>query len=152
MKILMLCLGNICRSPMAEGILRHKSERYRWPMHIDSAGTGDWHAGENPDPRAIRFMASKNINISRLVARQITGEDFYVFDWILAMDAENFKHAKSMMPLDAKARLELVMNLPHPGSNRSVPDPYFGGMDGFEQVYDLLWEALDLKYLSSALH
>jgi protein-tyrosine phosphatase len=147
MNILMLCLGNICRSPMAEGILRHKAEQNSWPIHIDSAGTGDWHVGENPDTRAIRFMASKNIDISRLVARQIAEEDFYAFDWILAMDTENFKEAKKMMPPGAKARLELALNLPHPGSNRSVPDPYFGGMDGFELVYELLWDALDLKYL-----
>lgn len=148
----MLCLGNICRSPMAEGIMRHKAELNEWPIYIDSAGTGDWHAGENPDSRAIRFMASKNIDISGLEARQITAEDFYAFDWILAMDMENFKTAKSRMPSDAKARLELVMNLPHPGSNWSVPDPYFGGMDGFEQVFELLWEALELKYLPGPSH
>lgn len=152
MKILMLCLGNICRSPMAEGILRHKSETNGWSLEIDSAGTGDWHVGENPDSRAIQFMASKNMDISGLVARQINREDFYRFDLILAMDAENLQQAKRIMPDDARARMDLCLNLIQPGKNGSVPDPYFGGMEGFELVYNLLWEALDLENLQRALH
>ncbi len=151
MKVLMLCLGNICRSPMAEGILRHKSEKNGWSLVIDSAGTGDWHAGENPDDRAVKFMKSKGIDISRLVARQIRKDDFYEFDLILAMDAENFSNANRIMPSDAVAKLEMAMNLAYPERNVSVPDPYFGGMEGFQQVFDMLWEALELEHLQKAV-
>lgn len=151
MKVLMLCLGNICRSPMAEGILRYKAEKKGWEIFLDSAGTGDWHVGENPDGRAVRFMRSKGIDISNLVARQIRKEDFYDFDVILAMDSQNFSDAKKIMPGNAKAKLELAMNLAYPGRNISVPDPYFGGIEGFEKVFDMLWEALEYENLLKIL-
>jgi protein-tyrosine phosphatase len=136
---------------MAEGILRYKAEKNGWELTLDSAGTGDWHVGESPDERAIRFMRSKGIDISNLVARQITKEDFYEFDIILAMDPENFSNAKKIMPEDATAKLELAMNLAYPGRNISVPDPYFGGMEGFEKVFDMLWEALEQENLRKVM-
>lgn len=143
MKILMVCLGNICRSPMAEGILRHKARQQNWDIEVDSAGTGDWHAGECPDKRAMEFMDEQGIDIRELRARQITQSDFYDFDLILTMDAENYTNVKYIMPHDATARIEMVMNLAHPEKNIAVPDPYFGGREGFSKVYDMLDESLN---------
>lgn len=143
MKILMVCLGNICRSPMAEGILRHKAQQNGWKIEVDSAGTGDWHAGESPDIRAMDFMDEQGINIRKLRARQITQNDFYYFDVILTMDAENYTKVMRIKPEDATAKVEMVMNLAHPGRNMAVPDPYFGGKEGFVKVYDMLDEALN---------
>lgn len=128
---------------MAEGILRHKARRNGWPVEVDSAGTGDWHAGERPDARAVDFMEQQGINIRPLRARQITRQDFYDFDLILTMDAENYTHVLRIKPADATARVDMVMNLAYPAQNRAVPDPYFGGREGFARVYDMLNEALE---------
>lgn len=139
----MVCLGNICRSPMAEGILRHKAALHNKNFQIDSAGTGDWHQGEQPDLRAIEYMRSQGIDISKLRARQICEEDFHEFDLILTMDAENYTNVNRIKPANAKARVEMAMNLKYPGINISVPDPYFGGAEGFAQVFSMLDETLD---------
>lgn len=128
---------------MAEGILRHKAQQKGWKLEVDSAGTGGWHAGERPDARAVDFMEQQGINIRPLRARQITVQDFYDFDLILTMDAENHTNVLNLKPADARARVDMVMNLAYPGQNRAVPDPYFGGRDGFVRVYDMLTEALD---------
>lgn len=138
----MVCLGNICRSPMAEGILRHKAQQGGWQVEVDSAGTGDWHAGEAPDHRALEYMQSQGIDISGLRARQITQQDFYDFDLILTMDAENYTNVLRIKPHDATAEIIMVMNLSEPGKNIAVPDPYFGGREGFAKVYDMLDKAL----------
>ena len=143
MRILMVCLGNICRSPMAEGILRHKAQENGWNIEIDSAGTGDWHAGESPDARAMEFMDEQGISIRKLRARQIRQQDFYDFDLILTMDAENYTNVMRIKPTDATANVEMVMNLAHAERNIAVPDPYFGGKEGFVKVYDMLDEALN---------
>lgn len=143
MKVLMVCLGNICRSPMAEGIMRHKAQHNGWNLEVDSAGTGDWHAGEKPDSRAVEYMEGMGINIRQQRARQISPRDFYEFDLILTMDAENYGNVMHIKPADATARVDMVMNLAHPGKNIAVPDPYFGGKEGFARVYDMLSEALD---------
>lgn len=143
MKVLMVCLGNICRSPMAEGILRNKATTNGWEIEIDSAGTGDWHVGESPDERAVRFMKKKGIDISGLRARQIQQDDFYAFDLILAMDAENYTNVMRLKPNDGLASVEMAMNLSEPGKNIAVPDPYFGGDEGFANVFAMLDNALN---------
>jgi len=140
----MVCLGNICRSPMAEGIMRHKAEKYGLSLIVDSAGTGGWHAGECPDERAIEMMRSKGIDISPLCARQFTPEDFDRFDRIYVMDATNYQDVMRLIrkPED-REKVEMILNLADAGKNRPVPDPYYGGRDGFENVYNLLDEACE---------
>lgn len=128
---------------MAEGILREKARSGGWMLEVDSAGTGGWHAGESPDSRARDFMQRNGIDIRGLRARQIRSADFYAFDLILAMDSENYTDIMRIRPHDASARVEMVMNLARPGMNVSVPDPYFGGEEGFAKVYGMLDEALE---------
>ncbi len=144
MKVLMVCLGNICRSPMAEGILRKKSLDYKLDLHIDSAGTGDWHTGESPDPRAIRTANFFGINISKLKARQFNASDFDNFDKIFAMDQSNMKNILALARNESdKNKVELLLNhIPHQ-KNKNVPDPWFGGEEGFTDVFNLLDEACE---------
>ena len=142
MKILTVCLGNICRSPMAEGILRHLAAERGITVHTDSAGTGDYHVGEAPDRRAQAAMRRYGIDISDLRARQFVAADYDRFDLILAMDASNLQHMLHLAPdaqLAAKARLVMDHAPQHP--QREVPDPYFGGDEGFDAVYHMLVEA-----------
>lgn len=135
----MVCLGNICRSPMAEGILRTKILATGKKAIVDSAGTSNYHVGENPDYRAIVTLRNKNIDISGLAGRQFSVSDFDEFDFIYAMDSSNYKNILALARNENdKAKVDLIMNLVEPGSNRSVPDPYFGEHDGFEQVYKML--------------
>ena len=138
-KILMVCLGNICRSPMAEGVLRARIEQAGKKAIVDSAGTSDYHIGESPDFRAIRTLEKRGIDISGLSARQFTVKDFDDFDFIYAMDASNLMNILSLARSDDdRQKVSLILNESHPGSNRSVPDPYYGGMEGFDEVYTLL--------------
>jgi protein-tyrosine phosphatase len=142
MKILMVCLGNICRSPMAEGILRHRAAEAAMSVSTDSAGTSDNHVGQAPDPRAMRTMQGHGMDISDLRARAFSADDFHRFDLILAMDADNLNDVLQLAPseeLAAKARL--IMELVPGHQHRSVPDPYYGGTEGFEQVHDMLDKA-----------
>ena len=139
MKILLVCLGNICRSPMAEGILREMIRREGLSWTTDSAGTGDYHVGEQPDKRAMKAMRDQGIDISDLRARQIRPRDFEDFDLLLAMDASNLRNMLSVAPngeLRKKARL--MMDFAPDHASREVPDPYFGGEEGFAEVYDML--------------
>lgn len=137
----MVCLGNICRSPMAEGVLRARIEHAGKKAIVDSAGTSDYHIGESPDFRAIRTLEKRGIDISGLSARQFTAKDFDEFDFIYAMDASNLMNILSLARNDDdRKKVSLILNESHPGSNRSVPDPYYGGMEGFDEVYDLLNE------------
>lgn len=140
----MVCLGNICRSPMAEGILRKKVEDRNLQIQIDSAGTGDWHAGEHPDPRAIATAKKFQINISNQVARQFTVNDFDNFDRIFAMDQSNLENILSIARNENdKSKVGLLLDfLPHL-KNKNVPDPWFGGDEGFIDVFHLLEEAMD---------
>lgn len=143
--VLMVCLGNICRSPMAEGILRHLAEKNNLPMVIDSAGTGGWHAGENPDRRATKAMKERGIDISKLVARQFSKNDFRQFDLILTMDSSNYHDVVAMAHSDEdKKKVRPILDYSFPGAGSSVPDPWYGDMDGFYKVYDMLYKACEI--------
>lgn len=140
----MVCLGNICRSPMAEGILRQKILLHRLPWTVDSAGTGGWHVGESPDERAISVMKKMGVDISGLIARQFTVNDFSRFDHIYVMDSSNYLDVIRLAPGEyEKNKVDLIMNQLYEGKNMAVPDPYYGGMEDFMNVYHLLNKACD---------
>lgn len=145
MKVLFVCLGNICRSPTAEGVFRHyvKQAGLDGKVTIDSAGTADWHIGKTPDPRTIKAAAKRGYDLSALQGRQAVAEDFHKFDLILAMDESNLTNLQAIQPADSKA--ELALYLPRLGQEtREVPDPYYGGEDGFELVLDMLEQASEV--------
>ncbi|TVP78186.1 MAG: low molecular weight phosphotyrosine protein phosphatase [Gemmatimonadales bacterium] len=141
--VLFVCLGNICRSPMAEGVFRHlveeTGETHLW--RIDSAGTGDWHIGDRADPRARQVAAERGVSLDSR-ARQVTAEDFRTFDLVLAMDDSNRTDLESVregVGENATAELRLFREFdPEAGDDLDVPDPYFGGPDGFVEVFDLV--------------
>lgn len=139
----MVCLGNICRSPLAEGILKHKCKQQNLDWQIDSAGTGKWHLGSAPDKRSIEVAAKHGIDISMQRARTVNSGDYENFDIIFAMDYANYKDLMSWA-LDKKEeeKIKLIMNEVYPNQNESVPDPYFDN-DGFQRVYDMLDKACD---------
>ena len=144
MNVLMVCLGNICRSPLAHGILESKAPEY-W--YIDSAGTSGWHEGERPDTRSIITAKGRGLNIDQQRSRPFLAEDFERFDIIFAMDSSNYTNITRLAPDEAsKAKVRLIMNEAYPGENRQVPDPYTGGQRGFEDVYDMLDLAIE-KFL-----
>jgi len=127
---------------MAEGILRAKLLASGKKAIVDSAGTADYHVGEIPDYRAIKTLREKNIDISGLSGRQFVVSDFDEFDYIFAMDATNYRNIIALARNETdKEKVSLIMNLVNPGQNLSVPDPYFGGVDGFEEVFDMLESA-----------
>lgn len=141
-KILMVCLGNICRSPLAEGIMRSKLSN---DFIVDSAGTGGWHAGELPDKRSISTAKNRGLDITSQRARQFKISDFETFDYIYVMDNSNYKDVMALTPNDeAKSKVKLILNELFPNENVDVPDPYYGGQDGFENVFDMLNEACDV--------
>lgn len=142
MKILMVCLGNICRSPMADGLLRTKVKEHKLDVVVDSAGTGDWHVGKAPDSR-MRETAKKNkYSIDNLRARQFSVEDFDEFDHIYVMDKSNYNNViKLARNEEDKQKVMLILNLLHPGRDLEVPDPYYGGDQGFQEVFEMLDEA-----------
>jgi len=141
-KILVVCLGNICRSPMAEGILRDRIKKAGKNAIVDSAGTSDYHNGAPPDLRAIKTLSQKGIDISGLAARNFTVRDFDDFDYIYAMDFSNYMNIISKARNEEdKAKVAMIMDIVSPGNNRSVPDPFYGSWDGFEEVYEMLDEA-----------
>jgi len=145
-KILMVCLGNICRSPLAEGILRHKLEQ-KGLNHIivDSAGTSNYHTGEGPDKRSAQNAKSHGVDISKLKARQFSERDFDDFDRIFVMDTSNYNDVLELARDHAdKQKVEMILNRVYPDTNMSVPDPYFGGEQGFENVFMLLDKACDV--------
>jgi protein-tyrosine phosphatase len=138
-RILFVCLGNICRSPTAEGVLRKMAAEQapHLRLDIDSAGTGDYHLGAAPDPRSIRAAAARGIDISGLRARQVSEADFTRFDLILAMDRDNLRDLKSVAPRNSSTKLELFLPYAAGVNQLDVPDPYFGDAAAFEQVLDL---------------
>jgi protein-tyrosine phosphatase len=144
-RVLMVCLGNICRSPMAEGILRHKAKEQGLDIETDSAGTSHWHEGEAPDRRAIQNLKERDIDISDLRARPFHHSDFQAFDYIFAMDSSNYEDILQLARDDEeRSRVRMIMNLVDGNENVSVPDPYYGGEMQFQRVYDMLDEATDV--------
>lgn len=144
MKILMVCLGNICRSPMAEGILRHKLNQRKLPVEVDSAGTGDYHTGEPPDHRAIATAKQFGVDISKLKARQFTMEDFDRFNRIYVMDLSNRRNVLNLARTEQDfAKVSLLLDVLHPHDEMEVPDPWYGGPEQFKAVYNLLDAACD---------
>ncbi len=138
----MVCLGNICRSPLAEGILRSKVDPAK--VEVDSAGTAAYHVGEAPDLRSIMIARKHGINISKLMGRQFEVADFDRFDHIYAMDRSNYQNILALARNDEdRKKVDLILNELKAGSNQEVPDPYYGGDEGFEQVYRLLDAATD---------
>ncbi|MCO6162729.1 low molecular weight protein-tyrosine-phosphatase [Flavobacterium sp. NRK F7] len=142
-KILMVCLGNICRSPLAEGILKSKLPKDQFV--VDSAGTGDWHVGQLPDKRSIAIAKKYGIDISDQRAQHFTVKHFEQFDYIFAMDMSNYKNILQLAPnTEAKAKVKLILNELFPNENVEVPDPYYGGEEGFENVYQMLDKVCDV--------
>lgn len=133
--ILFLCLGNICRSPLAEGAARVAFQEAGIAAKLDSAGTGDWHIGRAPDPRAQAEAVRRGTDISDLRARQLCVSDFYDFDYILAADAQNIADARTIMPADATAKLQLMLDWAADYPRTSVTDPYYGDDDGFAETW-----------------
>jgi protein-tyrosine phosphatase len=148
-KILMVCLGNICRSPLAEGILRDKVNKAGLHLvHVDSAGTAPYHIGENPDKRSILNAHKHGIDISGHVGRQLNRDDFYTYDRIYVMDESNYVNAIELAgDAPEKGKVKLILDELNPGSGQSVPDPYYGGEDGFEEVFQLLDKACQVILL-----
>jgi protein-tyrosine phosphatase len=142
MKILMICLGNICHSPLAEGILKHKLKESEKDWYVDSAGIGGWHAGELPDKRSIAIAKKKGIDISDQRARKFQDKDLENFDLILAMDEENYADLMRCAKTEKqRQKIDLIMHFSRPNTLTIVPDPYYDNR--FELVFNLLDEACD---------
>lgn len=145
MRILFVCMGNICRSPSAEGVFRHllgtRAPQLR--VEIDSAGTHDYHVGRPPDRRSVAAAQRRGVDLSALRARTVRDEDFSYYDLILAMDEENLQLLRQRAPAASLQRIRLLMEFAPTAFARHVPDPYYGGAQGFEEVLDLLEEAAE---------
>ena len=139
MRILMVCMGNICRSPLAEGVVRHLADKAGMDafIEVDSAGTLAYHAGEQPDPRARKVAASRGYDLSKMRARRVADDDFSHFDLVLAMDRQNLAALERVCPEEHLHKLRLFMDYADNCEQDEIPDPYYGGPDGFEHVLDL---------------
>ncbi len=138
----MVCLGNICRSPLAEGILKSKVNHRK--VSVDSAGTAAYHIGKGPDPRSVKVAKEHGLNISKQKARQFNTSDFNNFDFIYVMDQSNFEDVVSLAATEEEInKVKLILNEISPTTNSEVPDPYYGGEHGFKNVYDMLDLACD---------
>ena len=138
----MVCLGNICRSPLAEGILKNKTRHLS--ITVDSAGTAGYHVGNLPDKRSIEIAEKYNIDLTNQRARQFTSNDFNEFDIIYAMDTSNYSHLVTLAKNQKeREKIKMILNELNPELYESVPDPYYGGDNGFQQVYDMLEKACD---------
>ncbi len=144
-RVLFVCLGNICRSPSAHGIFVELIERHGLYgfLEVDSCGTGDWHTGRKPDARAIAAAAQRGYDLTRQRARRVTIADFYQYDFILAMDKSNLEDLHELRPLDFRGYLGLFLDFVGETDLQEVPDPYYGGHEGFDGMFDLLEYACD---------
>lgn len=133
--VLFVCLGNICRSPLAEGAFRSHATRLGLEFEVDSAGTGDWHVGEPPDSRAVEVALRHGVDISHLRARQVGPEDFRRFDHVVAMDLDNLARLRRLAPSDGRALLSLLLDHVEGREGEPVADPYFGQAEHFEQTW-----------------
>lgn len=152
--VLFVCLGNICRSPIAEGVFRALLEKHNLShsIRVDSAGTSGYHEGELPDVRSMEICTMHGLDLSGQRSRAVRDSDFEDFEWIVAMDSSNLKELKRRAPTHCVARIVRILDYGD-GGIKDVPDPYYGGRDGFENVYRMLVEALEpfLGEVSSGL-
>ena len=142
-RVLFVCMGNICRSPTAEGVFKHMVEQAGLAERVlsDSAGTHDYHTGEQPDPRTREAAARRGYDLSTLRGRQVSKKDFDEFDYVLAMDETNRRLLERQCPTQHAHKLKLFLDFAGDPALREVPDPYYGGAQGFERVLDLVEEA-----------
>lgn len=142
-RVLMVCLGNICRSPTAQGVLETSAAAQGLAdrLHVDSAGTSGWHIGEPPDARSQQAALVRGYNLSKQRGRQVSVEDFDFFDFVLAMDSDNLANLERLRPSHFSGHLGLLLDFSPSQECRDVPDPYHGGDAGFERVLDLIEEA-----------
>lgn len=141
--VLFVCMGNICRSPTAEGVFcklitQHGLEDR---VRVDSAGTHAYHVGEPPDARSVRAAAERGIDLSHQRARRVTAQDFQQFEYVLAMDSDNYNHLAAICPAGSEYKLRLFLSFAPHLEFRDVPDPYYGGVTGFDRVLDMVEEA-----------
>ena len=139
-KVLFVCMGNICRSPTAEGVFTHlvNQQGSRDRFHIDSAGTHAYHVGETPDNRAQATARQRGVDLSYIRARKFNAADFIEFDYILAMDQDNYDILFNACPTEHQHKVRLFLEFAPEQHERDVPDPYYGGQDGFDHVFDLV--------------
>lgn len=140
-RVLMVCMGNICRSPTAHGVLAHMAARMGRAVTVDSAGTNGWHAGEPPDPRAQAHAARRGYDLSAQRARRLRAEDFTAFDLVLVMDEANEVDALALCPPTERHRLHRLTDFCRTDTAQAVPDPYYGNAQGFERVLDIVEDA-----------
>jgi protein-tyrosine phosphatase len=150
-KVLMVCTGNICRSPMAEAVLRQRAADRGLPLEIDSAGVGGWHIGEPPDGRAVATLKRRGYDPGSQRARRATAEDIAAFDLILAMDRGHLSALRVAGGPELSDKVKLLMDYAPDAKQTEVPDPYYGGQDGFDHVLDLIEQGVDglLEHLES---
>jgi protein-tyrosine phosphatase len=147
----MICLGNICRSPLADGILKNMAEKRGLGWEIDSAGTSGWHSNEPPHPLSISVAASHGIDISTQRSRRLQPYDLAEFDYLLCMDAQNYQDTIRLAQTDEeRAKVHLIRNFVKPNYNMQVPDPYTQGRNGYEEVFNMLTEACE-KFIDSVI-
>jgi protein-tyrosine phosphatase len=142
-KVLFVCMGNICRSPTAQGVFEHlvRSESLRDAIQADSAGTYAYHIGEPPDERARAAAGKRGIDLGEQRARRISGNDFAEFDYVIAMDRDNYDDLMAICPTEQTAKLRLLLDFAPELGLQEIPDPYYGGITGFERVLDLIEHA-----------
>jgi protein-tyrosine phosphatase len=144
MKILMVCLGNICRSPLAEGILQYKANKMKLNWQVDSAGTAGYHVGEPPHHLSQKVAKQNGIDISKQQCRQFKKEDMLHYDFIYVMDSSNYNDVKRIsQELWNEHKVDLLLNELYPGENKNVPDPWYGNEDGYHKVFDMIDKACE---------
>lgn len=141
--VVFVCMGNICRSPTAEGVFRHvvKQKKLQDVIKIDSAGTHAYHIGESPDSRSQATAKSRGVDLSAQRARKVEAIDFERFDYVIAMDRSNYENLKALATVEQQEKLHLFMDFTNAWDNTEVPDPYYGSGDGFKNVFDMVQSA-----------